>query len=143
MFELMRPNLETSISRSEAGSKIKKETNEEQNGNNRKGIGIGIGIKDKKNSGRFAPPSVDEVREYCAERQNKVDPEAFVSFYDSNGWKVGRNAMKDWKAAVRTWEKREKPAQIRTRAGRFDFKEQRNYDMADLERRLLAKGGTA
>ena len=56
---------------------------------------------------RFIPPTVEEVREYCKERRNRVDPVAFVSFYESNGWKVGRNAMKDWRAAVRTWEQRE------------------------------------
>ena len=59
----------------------------------------------KKSPKRFTPPSVDEVRAYCQERQNNVDPERFVDYYNSNGWKVGRNAMKDWKAAVRTWEK--------------------------------------
>lgn len=57
---------------------------------------------------KFSPPSVDEVRAYCQERQNCVDPQRFVDFYTSNGWKVGKNSMKDWKAAVRTWEGKEK-----------------------------------
>ena len=61
----------------------------------------------KKATKRFTPPTVEEVRAYCKERGNRVDPVAFVSFYESNGWKVGRNAMKDWRAAVRTWEQRE------------------------------------
>ena len=56
---------------------------------------------------RFRPPTVEEVEAYCFERNNKVDAERFVDFYASNGWKVGKNPMKDWKAAVRTWEKRE------------------------------------
>lgn len=56
---------------------------------------------------RFSPPTVDQVREYCRERGNAVDPEAFLSHYQSNGWKVGKNSMKDWRAAVRTWEKNE------------------------------------
>lgn len=56
---------------------------------------------------RFRPPTVEEVEAYCFERNNKVDAERFVDFYSSNGWKVGKNPMKDWKAAVRTWEKRE------------------------------------
>ena len=55
---------------------------------------------------KFQKPTVEEVREYCESRRNGIDPEAFVAFYESNGWKVGRNAMKDWKAAVRTWEQR-------------------------------------
>lgn len=57
---------------------------------------------------RFSPPSVEEVRAYCRERGNCVDPERFVDFYASKGWKVGRESMKDWKAAVRTWEKRDR-----------------------------------
>ena len=57
---------------------------------------------------RFAPPSLQEVTDYCRERSNGVDPERFVDFYAAKGWKVGNQPMKDWKAAVRTWEKREK-----------------------------------
>ncbi len=54
---------------------------------------------------RFVPPTLEEVQEYCWERQNNVDPQKFIDHYSSNGWKVGRNPMKDWKAAVRTWER--------------------------------------
>ena len=57
---------------------------------------------------RFSPPTVDEVREYCQSRSNGIDPEAFVAFYASKGWKVGRTPMKDWKQAVITWEKHRK-----------------------------------
>lgn len=60
-------------------------------------------------SKRFVPPTVEEVRAYCVERQNGIDANRFVNHYTSNGWMVGRNKMKDWKAAVRTWEQREKP----------------------------------
>lgn len=56
-------------------------------------------------SKRFVPPSVDEVRDYCLERGNSVDPQRFVDYYSSNGWMVGKTKMKDWKAAVRTWER--------------------------------------
>ena len=56
---------------------------------------------------RLSPPSTDEVAAYCKERGNNVNAEAFVSFYESIGWKVGNKPMKDWKAAVRTWEQRE------------------------------------
>ena len=55
--------------------------------------------------GKFKKPTIEEVAEYCQKRGNEVDPERFIDHYQSNGWKVGRNAMKDWKAAVRTWEK--------------------------------------
>lgn len=64
----------------------------------------------KKTAKRFVPPSVDEVRDYCHERRNRVNADAFIAFYESNGWKVGKNSMKDWKAAVRTWEQRESRA---------------------------------
>lgn len=54
---------------------------------------------------RFTPPTVDEVKSYCAERGNGVDPERFVDFYESKGWLVGKSKMKDWRAAVRSWER--------------------------------------
>ena len=61
----------------------------------------------KRESQRFVPPTVEEVRAYCLERNNNIDPEAFVDFYKSKGWLVGKTKMKDWKAAVRTWERSE------------------------------------
>lgn len=57
---------------------------------------------------RFVPPLVEEVREYCNERKNGIDAQEFVDFYTSKGWMIGKNKMKDWKAAVRTWEKSKK-----------------------------------
>ena len=56
---------------------------------------------------KFVKPTVEEVRTYCQERKNAVDANRFVDYYEANGWKVGRNSMKDWKAAVRTWERTE------------------------------------
>ena len=56
----------------------------------------------------FKPPTVEEVAAYCRERNNGIDPEAFVNFYKSKGWKVGKDKMTDWKAAVITWEKRDR-----------------------------------
>ena len=64
-------------------------------------------IENKEKRKRFTPPTVDEVREYCLERNNGIDPEAFTAFYASKGWKVGNSQMKDWKQAIITWEKRE------------------------------------
>lgn len=57
---------------------------------------------------RFSPPSLDEVQAYIAERGAAVDAQKFIDFYACKGWMVGKNRMKDWKAAVRTWEKRRK-----------------------------------
>ena len=52
-------------------------------------------------------PSLEDVKTYCLERKNSVDAEKWLSHYEANGWRVGKNPMKDWKAAVRTWEKSE------------------------------------
>ena len=54
---------------------------------------------------RFKVPTIEEVQAYCTERRNTVDAKHFVDYYTANGWKVGKNPMKDWKAAVRTWER--------------------------------------
>lgn len=62
----------------------------------------------KKAKAVFVPPTVDEVREYCLERQNGIDPQAFVDFYASKNWMVGKSKMSDWEASVRTWEQRRK-----------------------------------
>ena len=60
---------------------------------------------------KFKKPTLEEVKAYCIERNNNVDAENFVNFYESKGWKVGKSPMKDWKACVRTWEKNSKPKQ--------------------------------
>lgn len=62
--------------------------------------------KEKKSIKRFVPPTVEEVEAYCRERNNGVDPQTFVDFYTAKGWKIGKDPMKDWKAAVRTWERK-------------------------------------
>ena len=56
---------------------------------------------------RFTPPTIEEVTEYCQERKNKVNPQAFIDFYESKDWMIGKNKMKNWKNAVHTWENRE------------------------------------
>lgn len=62
--------------------------------------------KDKeKYKRRFTKPTLEEVEAYCLERNKGVDPQRWYDYYSSNGWKVGKNPMKDWKAAVRTWER--------------------------------------
>lgn len=68
---------------------------------------------------RFTPPTVEQVAEYCQEKGHRIDPEAFVAFYASKGWMVGKNPMKDWKAAVVTWTKseRQRIGNANTRSG--------------------------
>ena len=77
-------------------SKVKDSTEQDRTGEQEK----------EKRSSRFIPPTVEEVRAYCKERKNNVDPEQFVAFYSSKGWMVGQNKMRNWKYAVITWEKR-------------------------------------
>lgn len=62
-------------------------------------------------SSRFVPPTAEEVKAYCKETGKPIDVDAFIDYYTSNGWKVGgKAAMKDWKAAVRRWRKRDEEA---------------------------------
>lgn len=88
--------------------------------------------------GRFQRPTLAEVTAYCKERNSTVDPEAFVSYYESNGWKVGKNPMKDWKAAVRNWERMDKergnPPQRSGTTNKFNaYSNKQSYDFAALE----------
>ena len=66
---------------------------------------IKTSVAERKTASRFHLPTLQEVKDYCLQRQNNVDAERFIDYYTSNGWRVGKNPMKDWKAAVRTWER--------------------------------------
>lgn len=97
---------------------------------------------------KFAPPTLKEVEVYCKERGNTVDAAQFIDFYASKGWLVGKTGMKDWKAAVRTWERNRtttsfsQPKQSQRAKNRFNDFPQRQYsdgDFLELERRLLQK----
>lgn len=76
-------------------------TNKKELNNKQENIVDSIGYKA---TSRFTPPTLAEVQAYCKERGNNVDAQRFIDYYTSNGWKVGRNKMKNWQAAVRTWE---------------------------------------
>jgi hypothetical protein len=66
-------------------------------------------VNDKRNKEEnIIPPTLGIVKEYCKERNNNVDPEKWFNFYEAKGWMIGKNKMKDWRAAVRTWEKESK-----------------------------------
>lgn len=69
---------------------------------------------------RFKPPTVEEVEEYCTERGNSINAERFIDYYTSNGWKVGKNPMRDWRAAVRTWERKDNEERTRGRDSQGD-----------------------
>jgi hypothetical protein len=59
---------------------------------------------DSKKESDSKKPTLQEVKDYCLERKNSVNPEKWINHYESNGWKVGKNSMKNWKACIRTWE---------------------------------------
>ena len=95
---------ETQQNQTEAKKPQSQSQEQSQSNNNPNNLCIGD-KSPKKRASRFTPPSVEEVRAYCFERGNNVDPERFVDFYESKGWTVGKNRMRDWKAAVRNWER--------------------------------------
>ena len=64
-------------------------------------------LTDSNKKALFKKPKLDEVKNYCILRKNNIDAEAFIDFYESKNFMIGKNKMKDWKAAVRTWERRE------------------------------------
>jgi hypothetical protein len=67
------------------------------------------GQQETKKPKETVPPTIEEVRAYCADRKNMVDPQRWHDFYSSKGWMIGKNKIKDWQAAVRTWESKDKP----------------------------------
>lgn len=120
IFVLVKPLLDVAARKSKGGkimARVEEDSDktparvEEDSGNNIKS-NIKSNIKVKNNMlnsarTRFTSPTLAEVTAYCEERGNGVDPQQFIDFYTSKGWKVGDQPMKDWKAAVRTWEKRD------------------------------------
>ena len=112
--------------------------------NKRQNAPTGAGARTREGEKRtyFTPPTIDEVREYCRSRNNNVDPEQFYDFYESKGWMIGKNRMKDWKAAVRTWERdRNRASQsAKTNEGSFDTDD---FFQAALQRSMfdLSEGG--
>ena len=132
IFVLVKPLLDAAARKSKGGKttsraeedndKITGRVDEESDNNlkNKKKNNIKVknNMLDNNARTRFTPPTLDEVSAYCQERGNSVDAERFVSFYESNGWKVGKNPMKDWRAAVRTWERDNRP-QAKTQTKSF------------------------
>ena len=87
---------------------------------------------------RFVKPTLEEVKAYCEERNNNVDPEKWMSYYESNGFMVGKNHMKDWKACIRTWERNSNSTKGKDKQhdddvfGRRDYrKDSRGWDVID------------
>lgn len=150
IFLLAKPQIDANNKRYENGCKAKKKRTVSETEANTKQDSSECEAKEKEkekekvkvkdNNKIFKPPTVDDVRAYCTERGNGVDPQSFVDFYESKGWMIGKNKMKDWKAAVRTWERSEtKTRQEGTAKLTKDHNnfERRQYDMEALERSLI------
>lgn len=99
--------------------------------NKKEGENINIDSLYKRSSSHFQKPSLDDIRAYCISRANNVDPEQFFNFYESKGWMVGKTPMRDWKAAIRTWEKREKEIPQRKRESRKESVLEHNLKVMD------------
>ncbi len=92
-------------------TKAKKPDNDNENDSDNDNENDNDGAKAPYNAhgrARWTPPTLSEIRAYCIERGNRVDPEHFFDHYSANGWKVGLAPMQDWRAAFRNWERREK-----------------------------------
>ena len=85
----------------------------------------------KKGSSRFQKPTIEEIRQYCLGKGYNVDAEQFFNFYESKGWVVGKSPMKNWRAAVSTWNKREKEIPRRKRESRKESAFEHNLKVMD------------
>ena len=101
-----------------------------ENGHNNKGD-ININSLSLKGSSRFQKPTIEEIRQYCLEKGYNVDAEQFFNFYESKGWVVGKLPMKNWRAAVSTWNKREKEVPRRKRESRKESAFEHNLKVMD------------
>lgn len=134
----LEPNLNRTITEPEPND------NQTEPNHNLKDKGERIKDKDIKDIGGkravFHPPTLQEVTDYVSEKGYNISPERFVDFYESKGWMIGKNKMKDWKAAVRNWsrsQRQEKTTEGRQEKNRFNNFPQRKYDFDELEKRLL------
>lgn len=119
IFNNLKRPLDKSKTKSKATSnqnqnEIKSKSKQNQNENTSNDVNVNVnnlesnkGVVGEKEK-TFRKPTLEEVEEYCKERNNNVDAETFVNFYESKGWLVGKTKMKDWRACVRTWEKKSK-----------------------------------
>ena len=121
IFLLVKPQIDANNNRYENGKKGGKpkanqnETKAEPKPNQdvtetepNENVNVNVNENDlKENIKRkvFTKPTAEEVKAYCSERKNNVDADKFIDFYESKGWLIGKNPMKDWRACVRTWEK--------------------------------------
>lgn len=112
--------------------KTESKTNQNENTSNDVNVNVNVNV--------FKKPKLEEVKEYCKERNNNVDAETFLNFYESKGWMVGKNKMKDWKACVRTWEKKSKniiAKEEKPVPDWFDKELEQESDLTDEDREFI------
>lgn len=139
-----RPKKETPIKPQENPKETPIKPQENPNRTPNVNVDVNENIKEsEEKKPRFYPPTLEELKKYIADNKYNVDPERFIDYYTANGWTVGKNRMKDWKAAVRNWDRSQKSGgrmrQESTAKTKFSNFEQRSYDYAALESAL---GGT-
>ena len=95
--------------------------------------------EEKQTKIRFKKPTIEEIEEYCKERNNGINANAFYDFYESKDWYVGKNKMKDWKACIRTWEQRktQNTNQVNEKVPDWYNKELKNEEMTETEKEEL------
>ena len=129
------------------GGRPKKETprKPQENPNRTPNVNVDVNVNEnikesEEKKLRFYPPTLEELKKYIADNKYNVDPERFIDYYTANGWTVGKNRMKDWKAVVRNWDRSQKSGgrmrQELTAETKFNNFEQRSYDYAALETML-------
>jgi hypothetical protein len=95
--------------------KIIKRWDDEREKRNNRGNTVVLPLGNGNGIRNIIPPSLEYVTSYCNERTNSIDPQTFIDFYTAKDWKIGKEKMKDWQAAVRTWEKRNTAQQPKKR----------------------------
>lgn len=125
-----RPKTETKPKENQTETELKPNVNENEN--------VNVNENDiKENTKRkiFKPPTLEEVEHYCKERNNGIDAESFIDFYEAKGWMIGKNKIKDWKACIRTWERNRKPKEEKATPSWFgkDIKEEDELSDEDKE----------
>lgn len=108
VWDIIKDMIDDQVHRREVNRQNREKRREQTNYNNKEQTKTNSNDNEEKPTKikRFVKPSVQEVQEYCNQRKNGLNAQQFVDYYEARGWKIGNNSMKDWKAAVRTWEQR-------------------------------------
>lgn len=126
MFMLIRPEIDREKHEKEL-RRSKKETKRQPNADRkttaRRPPANQTATAEKQKTARFIKPTAEEITAYCKEKGYSVNAEQFISYYESNGWRVGHNPMKNWQAAVTNWAKRQFDAPRNKPAGAMWYKE--------------------